>query len=134
LIVDGQQFKCDWLVSVCSKDRSCKQLFDDRERKCASTFTWTEDRRVPPSCTDECKEANAKLMMHKIWKGNVACDCGSFYNKKPREIRKSEQCIRRRINTILHCRGTFGAGGCPKGQTTAMSILNIMFVIMYRSL
>ena len=33
---------------------------------------------APPKCTDECKEANARLMKHKIWKGNTACDCGDF--------------------------------------------------------
>lgn len=117
LISDGQQFKCSWLVSVCSKDNSCKKLYDDREQKCTSVFSWTEERRAPPMCTDECKEANAKLMKHKIWMGAGVCDCGDFDgNKTEREIRQTEQCYRSRRNMLLHCVGTFGDGGtCPKG-------------------
>ena len=72
--------------------------------------------------------------MHKILKGNIACDCGDFHNKTPREIRKTEQCFRRRFNMILHC-STFGITECPKGQTTTMSTLtNNNIVIMYRSM
>lgn len=117
LLLDGQQFKCNWLDRVCSKDQSCKELYDDRELKCGSVLSWTEERRARPNCTDECKEANEKLMNHKIWKEYASCDCGRFGdNKTIREIRQIEQCIRRKINMKVHCDGTFGPSKtCPTG-------------------
>ena len=117
LISDGQQHRCNWLSAVCSKDPSCKDLYDDREQKCTSVFSWTEDRMAPPKCTDECKEAHARLMKHKIWKGNAACDCGNFFGGRltQRGITQREQCIRRRINMMMHCSGRFESAGCPKG-------------------
>ena len=67
-------------------------------------------------CSNECQEANTKLMRHKIWMGNAACDCGDFFNKSVKEIRQTEQCFRGTINMALHCRGALGCGGvCPKG-------------------
>ena len=114
-ISDGQQFKCDWLVSVCSKDPTCKPLYDNREQKCATVFSWTEGK-TPPMCTDECKMANEQLMRHSVWEGTSVCDCGNFINKTLKEVRQTEECTRRRINMMLHCRGTFAAGGCPKGN------------------
>ena len=56
-------------------------------------------------------------MKHKIWKGNAACDCGDFFgNKTQREVTRTEQCIRRRVNMILHCSGKFVSEMCPKGK------------------
>lgn len=105
------------MTKVCLKDKSCKKLYDDQEQKCESVNSWTEESGgQPPMCTDECKRANAKLMNHKIWKGNAACDCGDFENATPQQIRRTEKCFRRRVNLITHCVGVFRrTGGCPEG-------------------
>ena len=99
----GQRFDCEWLVSMCLNDYSCKQLHDDWKTKCKSVIEWNVKVRFPV-CTDECKQANKKLLKHKIWKRSADCDCGRLDdNVSLQGIRKTERCLRQKVNMGIFC-------------------------------
>ena len=126
----GQQFSCNWLIDVCTKDPACKQLYDDWEEKCKTLLNWTVHSNEPPVCTDECKKANDDFKKHKIWRRSKDCDCGNFNGNVA--IRETEKCLRRRHNIAAFC-GKNMLVQCPKGKYTWITCL-VLPVIKIRSL
>jgi len=116
MIILGQQFSCEWLVNTCLNDPSCKQLYDVRQNECKLITKWSLDAGPPPTCTEECKQANEKLLKHKIWKRSVDCDCGKFDDSVPlHDIRSAEKCLRQRLNLAVLC-GPKQIVRCPQGN------------------
>ena len=124
----GQQFSCNWLIDVCTKDPTCKQLHDDWEEKCMTLINWTILSNEPPICTDECRKVNDDFKKHKIWRRSVDCNCGNFNdNIELRDIRETEKCLRRRHNLAVFC-GKNMLVECPKGEYTWIPCLVLVFM------
>ena len=103
-------------MDTCTRDPTCKQLYNDREEKCKGFIDWPVDSRGFPLCTDECKKANDDLKKHKIWRRSIDCDCGRFNdNAELKDIRQTEKCFRRRHNFAVFCDKSLLVE-CPKGE------------------
>ena len=116
----GQQFSCQWLTDVCTKDPTCKQLYDNWKEKCETFINWTFDKNTLPICTDECKKADDDFKKHKIWRRSIDCDCGRFDdNAELKDIRQTEKCLRQRLRFAIYC-GKRMLVECPEGECIAI--------------
>ena len=131
--VTGQQFSCKWLTGICTKDPTCKQLYDNWKEKCIKLINWSVESKELPVCTDECKKANDDFKKNKIWKRTVDCDCGKFDdNVELKDIRETEKCFRQRLNLAVFC-GKKMLVECPKGEIQITCFCEL-FVVIRRSM
>ena len=120
----GQQFSCQWLVDVCMKDPTCKQLYDNWNEKCVALINWNVDSKTIPICTDECKKADDDLKKHKIWRRGIDCHCGRFDdNAELKDIRQTEKCLRQRVRFAISCDRKVSVE-CPEGECIGIPIYN----------
>ena len=125
--ITGHQFSCKWLIDVCTKDPTCKQLHDNWKEKCIKLINWSVESKGLPVCTDECKKANDDFKKNRIWKRIVDCDCGKFDdNVELKDIRETEKCFRRHHNLAIFCDKNMLVE-CPKGKFTNHMFLWIIF-------
>ena len=103
-------------MDVCTKDPTCKQLYNNWKEKCMTVINWTVDSKTFPICTDECKKANDDFKKNKIWRRSIDCDCGKFDdNAELKDIRQTENCFRQRQGLAIFC-GKNMVVECPKGE------------------
>ena len=113
--VTGHQFSCKWLIGVCTKDPTCKQLYDNWKEKC---MPGSVDSKGLPICTDECKKANEHIKKNKILKRIVDCDVGKFDDDvELKDIRQTENFFRQRLYLAIFCNENGPLVECPKGET-----------------
>ena len=116
----GQQFNCQWLIDICTKDPTCKQLYDNWNEKCGAFINSTFDSKALPICTDECRKANDDFKKNKIWRRSIDCDCGKLDDSAVlKDIRQTERCLRQRLRFAIFC-GKRMSVECPRGECIAV--------------
>ena len=129
----GQQFSCQWLTDVCTKDPTCKQLYDNWNEKCVALINWIKNgtSKASPICTDECKKADDDLKKHKIWRRSIDCHCGRLDdNAELRDIRQTEMCLRQSLRFAMLC-GRKVPVECPKGECIWLHTYSSFFIMLF---
>ena len=108
--------RCLEVLNLCMKEKSCKQLMDDMERKCENIHTWNEYSEISPTCSEDCFIAVLELFQNPIgamWKG---CDCRvpqtqSIFSSLSKNAAFEEQCFQYKRNHRTSCRHKYSCKG-----------------------
>ena len=98
------------------KEKSCKQLMDDMERKCKNVHTWNKHSGISPTCSEDCFMAASRLARNHIGEMWVGCDCRlpqaqSALSSLSKNNAFEEQCFQHKHNHLTFCHHKYSCKG-----------------------
>ena len=108
--------RCWEVLNLCMKEKSCKQLMDDMERKCENVHTWNEYSEISPTCSEDCLIAALQLVKNPTGKMWIECDCRVpqtqvAFSSLSKNNAFEEQCFQYKHNYRTFCSHKYSCKG-----------------------